>query len=185
MVDFILIVLLIFGFLIGLKRGFILQAFHLIGFIAAFILAALYYDELASRLALWIPYPELDDNSAWADFLEALPLEGAFYNAIAFAIIFFAVKILLQIIASMLDFVAELPILHSLNKLLGAVLGFVEIYLLIFIVLFILALTPLTEIQSWINNSSIALFIIENTPFLSEQIRSLWFTSMDDLLNSN
>lgn len=185
MVDFILIVLLIFGFFIGLKRGFILQAFHLIGFFAAFILAALYYDELATRLALWIPYPELDNNSGWADFLESLPLEGAFYNAIAFAIIFFAVKILLQIIASMLDFVAELPILHSLNKLLGAVLGFVEIYLLIFIVLFILALTPLTEVQSWINDSSIALFIIEHTPFLSEQIRSLWFTSMDELLNSN
>ncbi|ALX48250.1 CvpA family protein [Lentibacillus amyloliquefaciens] len=183
MVDFILIVLLIFGFFIGLKRGFILQAFHLIGFIAAFILAALYYDELAGRLSLWIPYPELDDSSAWADFLQALPLEGAFYNAISFAIIFFAVKILLQIIASMLDFVAELPILNSLNKILGGVLGFVEVYLLLFIVLYILALTPLAEIQSWINDSSIALFIVENTPFLSEQIKTLWFTSVDELLN--
>ncbi|MFD1362202.1 CvpA family protein [Lentibacillus salinarum] len=185
MVDFVLIVLLIFGFLIGLKRGFILQAFHLIGFMAAFILAALYYDELAPQLALWIPYPDLDSDSAWADFLEALPVEGAFYNAIAFAIIFFAVKILLQIMASMLDFVAELPILRSVNKLLGAALGFVEIYLLIFIVLYILALTPLTEIQAWINDSSIALYIIEHTPFLSEQIRTLWFTSMDDLINAN
>ncbi|SFD59407.1 Uncharacterized membrane protein, required for colicin V production [Lentibacillus persicus] len=179
MADFILFLLLIFGFFIGLKRGFILQAFHLIGFIAAFILAALYYDELADRLALWIPYPELEDNGAWADFLQALPLEGAFYNAISFAIIFFAVKVLLQIIASMLDFVAELPILNSLNKILGAILGFAEMYLIIFIVLYILALTPLTEIQAWVNDSAIALFIIEHTPFLSEQIKTLWFTSMD------
>ncbi|WP_164668429.1 CvpA family protein [Virgibacillus doumboii] len=185
MVDFILVILLLFGFFVGLKRGFVLQAFHLLGFIAAFILAALYYDQLSPRLALWIPYPELENNSAWADFLEALPLEGAFYNAIAFAIIFFAAKIILQIIASMLDFVADLPILHSVNKLLGAILGFVEVYLLIFIVLYILALTPLGGIQTWINDSSVALFIIEKTPFLSEEIRSLWFTHVDDLLNSN
>ncbi|HLS10070.1 CvpA family protein [Lentibacillus sp.] len=184
MVSFILIILLMFGFFIGLKRGFILQTFHLIGFIVAFILAALYYDELAPKLALWIPYPELDDNGAWADFLEAIPLEGTFYNAIAFAIIFFGVKIILQIIASMLDFVAELPILRSLNKWLGAVLGFVEIYLLIFIVLYILALTPLTEIQSWINDSSVALFILEDTPILSEQIKTLWSTGIDELMNA-
>ncbi|TFJ93943.1 CvpA family protein [Lentibacillus salicampi] len=185
MVNFILIILLIFGFFIGLKRGFILQAFHLIGFIAAFILAALYYDDLAPQLSLWIPYPELDDHSAWADFLEAIPLEGAFYSAIAFAIIFFAVKIILHIIASMLDFVAELPILHTLNKILGAVLGFAEVYLLLFIVLYILALTPLAGIQSWINDSSIALFIIEDTPVLSEQLKTLWSTGMDELMKSN
>ncbi|GGJ84473.1 putative transmembrane protein YshB [Lentibacillus kapialis] len=185
MIDFILIILLIFGFFIGLKRGFVLQAFHLIGFIAAFILAALYYDELAPRLALWIPYPELDNSSAWADFLEAIPLEGAFYSAIAFAIIFFAVKILLQIIASMLDFVADLPILHSLNKILGAVLGFVEIYLILFIVLYILALTPMPEIQAWMNDSFVALFIIEHTPFLSHEIKTLWSIGMDELIKAD
>src|SRR5699024_6620205 len=185
MIDFVLLILLIFGFFIGLKRGFILQVFHLIGFIAAFILAALYYDELAPQLALWIPYPELDDSSAWADFLQAIPLEGTFYSAIAFAIIFFAVKVLLQIIASMLDFVAELPILHSFNKILGAILGFVEVYLILFIVLYILALTPLAEIQSWINDSFVALFIIEHTPFLSDEIKALWSTGMDELINAD
>lgn len=176
MTNIILIGLLILGFLIGLKRGFILQAFHLIGFITAFVIAAIYYDNLAKKLALWIPYPDLANDSLWADFLKALPLENAFYNAIAFAIIFFATKIVLQIIASMLDFVASLPILNSINKLLGAFLGFVEVYLIAFIILYILALTPIESIQSWLNDSSIALNIVENTPILSEKIKSLWFT---------
>ncbi|WP_099158706.1 CvpA family protein [Virgibacillus ndiopensis] len=183
MIDFILVLLLIFGCLIGLKRGFILQVFHLVGFIVAFIVAAIYYDELASNLALWIPYPELSGESSWAAFLQSLPLENAFYNAIAFAIIFFAVKIVLQIIASMLDFVAELPILHSINKILGAVLGFIEVYLLIFIILYIMALTPVSGIQSWINDSSVALFIIEHTPIFSEQIKDLWFTNIESLFD--
>ncbi|GAA0429182.1 CvpA family protein [Lentibacillus halophilus] len=183
MVDFILIALLVFGFFMGLKRGFILQAFHLIGFIAAFILAALYYDKLAPKLTLFIPYPDLENGGEWADFLQSVPLEGTFYNAIAFAVIFFATKMLLQIVASMLDFVAELPILHAVNRWLGAVLGFAEIYLLIFIVLYILALAPVQQIQTWINDSSVALIILENTPILSEQIKSMWFMHMDDLMN--
>ncbi|WP_430784914.1 CvpA family protein [Virgibacillus flavescens] len=178
MVDIILLLLLLFGFFVGLKRGFILQLFHLIGFIAAFIVAALYYDQLAERLALWIPYPELPDSSEWAAFLDNLPLENAFYNAISFAIIFFAVKIVLQIIASMLDFVAELPVLHSVNKLLGGILGFVEIYLIIFIILYILALTPLSSIQSWVNDSGIAMLIVEHTPMFSEKLKELWFTNI-------
>ncbi|MFZ3576357.1 CvpA family protein [Virgibacillus sp. DJP39] len=184
MVDIILIVLLIFGFFVGLKRGFILQLFHLIGFIAAFIVAVLYYDQLSARLALWIPYPELPDASSWAAFLENLPLEAAFYNAISFAIIFFAVKVVLQIIASMLDFVAELPVLHSVNKLLGGLLGFIEIYLIVFIVLYILVLTPLPNVQSWVNSSGVAMFIIEHTPLFSEKIKDLWFTQIEGLIRS-
>lgn len=174
MMNFILIIILLFGFLIGLKRGLILQALHLSGFIISFILAVLYYDKLADKLSIFIPYPNVSDDSMWAGFLQSTPVEHAFYNAIAFAVIFFGVKILLQIIASMLDFVSAIPILGSINKMLGALLGFLEVYVLLFIVLFVLALTPLTQLQGWINDSSVAMFIIEKTPILSEQVMSLW-----------
>lgn len=179
MFDLLLIVILIFGFLVGLKRGFILEVLHLIGTIVAFIVAVIYYDELGSMLVLWIPYPELPEG-AWADFLAAMPLETAFYNAVAFAIIFFATKIILQIIASMLDIVASIPIISSINKILGAILGFIEIYVILFIVLYILALTPLTSVQEWINNSTVALFIIEQTPYLSNKILELWSIYIED-----
>lgn len=185
MINLILIGLLVFGFLIGLKRGFILQSFHLIGFFVSFIVAAMYYDHLAPHVDLWIPYPELSDESSWAIFLQALPLESGFYNAISFAAIFFVTKIVLQIIASMLDFVADLPILHSVNKISGAVLGFLEIYFILFIVLFILALTPLESVQSWINDSSVAIFIIEQTPYFSDRIHDLWFTYVESLMDRN
>ncbi|MEN1968280.1 CvpA family protein [Lentibacillus sp. N15] len=183
MVDLILLVLLLFGFFMGLKRGFILQVFHLAGFIVAFIIAAIYYDNLAAKLSLWIPYPDLSSDSSWAVFLQSEPMEAAFYNAISFAIIFFAVKIVLQIIASMLDFVAELPVLHSINRLLGAVLGFVEIYLILFVILYILALTPLGNVQSWIGDSFIARLIVEHTPVLSGQLKDLWFSKIESILD--
>ncbi|WP_047981650.1 CvpA family protein [Ornithinibacillus contaminans] len=184
MIDLLLLLLLIFGFLIGLKRGLILQAVHLIGFIVSFVLAATFYDDLASKLALWIPYPELSDESLWADFLEALPLENAFYNAISFAILFFVAKIALQIVASMIDVLASLPILNSINKLLGAILGFLEIYLILFVILYIIVLTPIGTIQEWVNDSNVALFIVENTPYFSDKIKDLWFTHVSSLFNS-
>lgn len=183
MVNLMIVLLLIFGLVMGLKRGFILQVFHLVGFIISFVIAVIYYKELAPHLSLWIPYPEFSEEGALALFLQALPLETGFYNAISFAIIFFGAKIILQIIASMLDFVAELPVLHSINRLLGAVLGFLEIYLILFILLYIFALTPITGIQAAINNSSVAMFMIEKTPFLSEALKNLWFTSIESLMN--
>ncbi|GGA86258.1 CvpA family protein [Ornithinibacillus halotolerans] len=183
MVNLILISLLLFGFLVGLKRGLILQAVHLIGFIVAFIVAALFYDDLSKHFGLLIPYPELKNDSLWADFLQAMPLETAFYNAISFALIFFIVKFGLQIFASMIDVIASLPILNSINKILGAILGFLEVYLIIFVILFIIALTPIEAVQQYINNSSVALFIVENTPYFSDKIKDLWSTHIVTMMN--
>ena len=111
-------------------------------------------------------------------FLNTMPLENAFYNGIAFAIIFFGTKIILQIVASMLDFVANLPVLRSINKILGAVLGFIEVYLVTFLVLFILALVPIGTIQTYIKSSFLATLIVEHTPYLSNALKSLWFTEV-------
>ena len=173
MLDLILFILLLFGIFIGLNRGFILQFFHLIGFIVSFIVAALYYDKLAEELELWIPYMELSNHELWPEFLRVLPLENAFYTIVSFAIIFFVVKIILQIIATMLDFVASIPLIKLVNKTLGGMLGFVEVYLVSFVVLYVLALTPLESIQLLINDSSIALFMLENTPYFSEKLFGL------------
>ncbi len=181
MVNFIILLILAFGFFMGMKRGFILQLLHLLGFLIAFIVAVVYYKPLAEKVSLFIPYPDLQGDSGWISFLDALPLEQGFYNAIAFAIIFFGVKIILQIVATMLDFVAALPILSMVNRILGAILGFVEVYLIVFVLLFILALTPLGFAQNWINESSVAQFIIEHTPMLSKKIVDLWFSTIGSL----
>lgn len=182
MISIIILLVLIFGFFMGLKRGFILQLMHLVGFIIAFIVASLYFRKLASHLPYWIPYPEFSSDQVWAIFLNSMPLENAFYNAIAFAIIFFATKIILQIIASMLDFLANLPVLRSLNKILGAVFGFIEVYFIMFIILFVLALLPLEAIQVRIKSSFLATLIVEHTPILSKAMENLWFTDVLSIL---
>ena len=166
------------GFLIGIKRGFILQIIHLIGFVVAFIVAYMYVGDLAPKLKLWIPYPSFGEPSAMAQLFENTNLEYAYYNAIAFAILFFATKIVMQIIGSMLDFLAHLPILKHLNSWAGGVLGFVEVYLVLFILLYIGALVPVEIVQSSISESSMAKAIVEHTPIFSVKIKDLWFEYM-------
>lgn len=178
MLDLAIIIIFVFGFLIGLKRGFILQLIHFVGFIIAFIVAHMYYDKLAPKLTLWIPYPSFSTDSTFQLLLDNGNLEQAYYNAIAFVGIFFATKIALQIIGSMLDFVANLPILKTLNIWAGGFLGFIEVYLLLFIILYIVALLPLGVVQSALGDSGLAKLIVEHTPYFSGQIKELWINYM-------
>jgi uncharacterized membrane protein required for colicin V production len=174
MLDLAIIIFLIIGFFVGLKRGFILQLVHLIGFIIAYVAANSYYDELAPKLTLWIPYPNFGNVSSLKILTDSSNMEAAFYRAIAFVIIFFAVKVLLQIIGSMLDFVAHLPVLRQLNVWAGGLLGFIEVYLVIFILLYISALVPIELFQNGLEDSVMANAIVNHTPILSQQIKSLW-----------
>lgn len=173
MLSLAILIILIIGFLIGLKRGFILQFIHLIGFIVAFIVAYVYYADLAPKLTLWIPYPSFS-HSAFQLLLDNGHLETAYYNAIAFVGIFLVTKIAMQILGSMLDFVANLPILKTVNVWAGGLLGFMEVYLVLFILLYIAALLPIGSIQDALGDSMLANIMVEHTPYFSSQIKELW-----------
>lgn len=175
MLDLAIIAILLIGLLVGLKRGFILQIIHMTGFIVAFIVAYVYYDEFAPHLHLWIPFPDMGDSSSFQMLFDSVGLDTAYYNAIAFAIIFFITKIVWHMLGSMLDFIAHLPILKQLNHWGGGILGFTEVYLLMFIILYIAALLPMDAVQGAFNHSILAQAIVKHTPFLSEQVKELWF----------
>jgi uncharacterized membrane protein required for colicin V production len=174
MLDLIVLIILGIGFLIGLKRGFILQLVHLTSFFIAFIVAYIYYDKLAPTLTLWVPYPNFSSDFPLTTIFENANLEDAYYRAIAFVVIFFAVKIVLQIIGSMLDFVAHIPILKQLNIWAGGILGFIEVYLIMFILFFIAALLPIGSIQTALTDSILVELMIKYTPILSALVEDLW-----------
>lgn len=178
MLDLAILAILIIGFFVGLKRGFILQLIHLAGFIIAFIVANMYFEKLAPKLTLWVPYPSFGKGTAFVMLFDQANLEDAYYRAIAFVVIFFAVKIVLHMIGSMLDFVAHLPVLKQLNIWAGGILGFIEIYLIMFILLYIAALVPVDSVQNALSGSFIAEGIIKNTPIFSQTIKEMWIEYM-------
>lgn len=177
MLSLFIFLLLVSSFFIGLRRGFILQLIYLTGFIVAIVVAYLYYKELAAYLRLWIPYPNFGSDSAFSMVIEAFRFENVYYSGIAFAVLFFGTKILLHIIGSMLDFVASLPILRTVNSWLGGALCFLEAYLIIFILLHVAALLPIETVQEVLQQSVLANVIVEYTPFLSNWIKAIWINN--------
>ncbi len=176
MLDLLILIILVAGLIVGAKRGLIVQAVHMGGFVIALIVAYIYYKPLAELFVLWVPYPGFNEDSTVSVVIESLDIDATFYNILAFAVIFFAVKIILQIIASIFDFIMYLPVLNSINRLLGAVLGLVEFYLLLFIALYVLALVPINSIQVILNKSILTGLVLEHTPFITSMFQNWWYS---------
>ena len=169
MIDILLLVLLFAGIIIGLKRGFILQFFHIASSIIAIIAALALRDQVAPLLKTWIPMPPVDQNPTFS--LVAVSFESFYYGAIAFILIFILVKIVLSILGSFINAIANVPILRELNKVGGGVLGFVEVYLVLFVLVYLAMLLP-SEISSMIADSFIADYMIHHTPYLSDALKN-------------
>ncbi|UCZ52203.1 CvpA family protein [Bacillus shivajii] len=174
MLSFLLFIALVISFFVGFRRGFILQLIHLLGFVVAFIVAYLYYQEVAHYIRLWVPFPQLSSESGMNLLVDAFKLEEVYYNGIAFAILFFVTKIVMQVVGSLFDFLAHLPILNMINRWLGGLFGFIEGLLIIVVLLHLAALIQLEMVQEILQGSSFAQMIFEYTPILSNQLKGLW-----------
>lgn len=175
MLDIILLLIFAGSLLVGLKRGFIVQAIHLSSFFIALLVAYIYYKPLAEKFVLWVPYPGITQDSSMTLILDSLDVDQTFYRIIAFAVIFFVVKLAMQILASVFDFLKYFPILNSVNRVLGAALCFVEFYFILFIIMYVLALIPISSVQNLMGSSIIANLMLEHTPILSKIVQNWWY----------
>lgn len=175
MLDIILLLIFAGSLLVGLKRGFIVQAIHLSSFFIALLVAYIYYKPLAEKFVLWVPYPGITQDSSMTLILDSLDVDQTFYRIIAFAVIFFVVKLAMQILASVFDFLKYFPILNSVNRVLGAALCFVEFYFILFIIMYVLALIPIISVQNLMGSSIIANLMLEHTPILTKIVQNWWY----------
>lgn len=177
MLSILILVCLLLGFIVGFRRGFLLQVIHFLSMFASYIIAYLYYQPLAKQIYNYIPFMTIPEDVSKFIF-HNIDLEKAYYNVVAFAIIFFVSKIVLQIVISLFDVLSNVPILKYINSLLGAILGVIEVYILLFIALYILAMVPHDTIQTKLKQSTLATTIVEKTPLLSSQALH-WWTNND------
>lgn len=176
MLDLLIVFLLLGGLITGFRRGLIVQLIHMTGFIIALVIAYLYYKQLAEKFVLWIPYPGVTADSKLSFVVGELDLNVTFYNLLAFFLIFIVVKFGLQLIASMFDFLKYLPVLGFIARITGALFGFVEFYILIFLVLYLGVMLPVDFIQNFIGKSILADTMFDHTPWLSETVKNWWYT---------
>lgn len=172
--DIIIIILFIAGILIGYKRGFVLQIIHLAGFFVAYLVAFYFYKEIAPAIAVFIPYIFVDTEVSQSLLTQVIDLESMYYNAIAFALLFFGTKISLHIIGRVIHTVTLLPGLNLINRTLGGALGFVEVFLILFIATYVLMFIPWETGQIWVSESQIAMWMTEKTPYFANHLFELW-----------
>lgn len=157
-ISLIIIILLIFGFLLGFKRGFTYQLIKMIGIFVVLFLSIILKDELG--LFLLNNFDILNLNSTISIII---------YQSISFIILFFVFNLLLRIIlkvsAAFEKILKATIILGIPSKILGGVLGFVEYYIYIFLVLVILSL-PIFNLN--IKESGVASFMLNKTPIISK-----------------
>ncbi|MDF2945489.1 MAG: hypothetical protein K0S51_168 [Bacillales bacterium] len=172
LVDTIITILLLAGIVVGYKKGLLQQLISLSGFIIAYIIAVVFYNELAPYLKGVIPFIQEDKNIIFT----VLPMdliEGYYYKAISFAILLFGTKISLRLVSNILDLLTRLPAIRQINGSGGAILGFIESYLIVMILVSLIGFIPFSSTKPVIEGSKIANVMIKTNPLLTNQVTDL------------
>lgn len=171
MLDIIIVIIIAFGALLGFKRGIIKQGLVTIGIEVVIILSFLLKNPISSFMYKNFPF-----FSFYGLYENISVLNILLYEVIAFALVFSILSTILLVVirvSKSFDKVLKLTLLFSLpSRILGAILGACEYYLIVFIGLFIL-MQPMFEISSndLFLDSKLKDIVLKNTPFISGYIK--------------
>lgn len=178
-IDIILILVLVMGAIIGFKRGVIKSATMFIGAIIVIVLAYSLKNPVSKILYSFLPF----FNFA-GDFAGLTTLNIIIYEAIAFVLVYVLLMAVLQIIikiTGVFETILNFTIILGIpSKLLGAVFGFFEAYLFIFVAIFLLNQIPATN--EIITESTFASKIASSSPILSD-ITSSYYDAFEEIIS--
>ena len=183
--DIIILIALAFGAVGGFKAGVIKKTADFVGMFIIVILA--FY--LKNYLSV-IMYENLPFFNFWG-FIKGLDaINILFYETLAFIIVFMALLFVLKVVLTVTGLIEKLLkatiILSIPSKLLGIVVGVIEMYVYVFLILIVLTL-PIFDLP-YVRESKTANFIINNTPILSgisEDMINIYDDVYDVVINKN
>ena len=166
-VDIIILIFLAFGAIAGFKRGFTKQLLSSIGLILVVILSFMFKNPVSVFLYENLPFFKFGGIFKGVTVLNIL-----LYEVVAFflvmAVLIIVLRLLIFVSGVFEKFLNMTIILGIPSKILGAILGVLENFVLAFIILYVLTL-PFFSLDV-LNESKIKDKILKNTPFLSSQI---------------
>ncbi len=151
--------MVILSIIIGYMRGFVRKLISIIGWFAAYLVAYLYFDNVAPILQTMFPMSSNDKLANYSGIVSGLNIDTYIYNAIAFALLFFGTRIILTVAGYFLQGVASIPGLSLINRWLGVLLGLVEAALIIILGVMVLEALPSERIVLLLEESLIVEWI--------------------------
>lgn len=186
-IDAIIFLVILMGAVVGFKNGVIRQTVSLVGFLLVVILAF----TLKNPLSLWM-YEHLPFFSFWGILKGVTVINILLYEVLAFLILLAVFTIILRIIlfaAKIIEKVLEFTIILGIpSKILGLLVGALEYYLIVFVLLYVVTL-PIFNIKT-IRDSKFAVSILDKTPVLSSYTEDVTkvlndFTDLKDKYKSS
>lgn len=180
-VDIIIIIFILLGMYGGWRRGLIKSIVNLVGLIAVIIIAYSLRYSVAEFLI---------DNMPFFNYLgfEGLTtINILVYNMLAFIVIFVLLYCALNIIIALTGFIDTLlkfTVIWILpSKIGGAIVGFLETWVFIFVLLF--ALQSFNMTANWIIDSKVSNVILNHTPVLGNYLYGATNAARDIYSNIN
>ena len=164
-VDILIIVFIITGALVGFKQGFTKSLISFIGVVAIIIVSFTFKNVVSDvfmRIFPFFPFGGLIKG--------VTVLNIVLYEALSFAFVFSILMVVLKIIEKTTSifekFLSFTIILGIPSKILGLVVGLIKNYVIVFFVVYFLAMPNFSEV-SIVNDSKFRDPILRNTPVLS------------------
>jgi len=173
--DWSILVLIAGGLVLGYARGLISQLVSIAGLFIALYVAVRFYEPVATYLLQWLSLSSFSGYDKYEFLVKGLNLERYIANALSFALLFFLVKLALGIGGRMLNLIARLPGLHTVNRVTGALLGAIEAFVIAAVAVHIMTILPSDYVQDRLGQSRFAPYILND---VMEWARKLWQRSL-------
>ncbi len=161
-VDILIVVFLGLGVFAGFKKGLIKSLVGFIGLVAVLIISFALKTPLANFLIDHMPFINIGGGLTSLNVLV--------YNAIAFIVVFVLLYCVLNVILMITKFIDTLlkfTVIWILpSKIGGAIVGFLEAWVYLYVVLFVLIQFSFTA--GFIKDSNIAHIILDKTPIVGK-----------------
>lgn len=166
-VDIILIAFIILGTYAGTRKGLIKSLVSFVGLVAIVIISYALRVHLAGVLIDTMPFFN------FSGALEGLTsINILIYNVISFVVIFVILYCILNIVIALTGFIDTLLKFTVIwiipSKIGGAIVGFLESWIFLFLVVFVMAQFSFTN--SLIKDSSLSNIILNNTPVIGNYL---------------
>ena len=162
--DIVILIALALGAVAGFKAGVIKKTADFLGTFIIIILAFYLKNDLSVLMYENLPFFNFGGFIKGIEVINVL-----LYEILAFIIVFIALLFILKVIllaTGLIEKILKATVILSIpSKILGIVVGMIESYVYVFLVLVVFTL-PIFKIP-YIRESSIGNFMLNNTPILS------------------
>lgn len=162
--DIIIVIALVLGAIGGFKAGVIKKTADFVGIFLVIILSFYLKNYLSVIMYENLPFINF---RGFIKGIEAINI--LFYEVLAFIIVFSLLMLILKIVLMLTGLIEKIlkatVILSIPSKILGIVVGAIEMYVYVFLVLVVITL-PIINVP-YVRDSKVSSFILNNTPILS------------------